>query len=84
MLFRSNIDSEGPMDCEIYSAMPTGMETMVRIRIGEYLLTSVMFGGKLYQIGQKMKFTIDTGNVLLFSRKTGRLIARGRLSLAAD
>ncbi|ARP49470.1 MULTISPECIES: ABC transporter ATP-binding protein [Caproicibacterium] len=79
-----NIDSEGPMDCEIYSAMPTGMETMVRIRIGEYLLTSVMFGGKLYQIGQKMKFTIDTGNVLLFSRKTGRLIARGRLSLAAD
>ena len=30
--------------------MPTGMETTVKLRIGEYLLTGVIFGGVLYPV----------------------------------
>lgn len=69
------------LDGEIYSAMPTGMETMIKVQIGNYLITGVMFGGELYQIGQKIKFKFNSEDILLFSRKNGKLIARGSLTV---
>ena len=48
-----SISPEGKLDGEIYSSMPTGMETTVRVAIGNYILTGVMFGGVAYKIGEK-------------------------------
>ncbi len=76
-----NLDENGPLEGEIYSAMPTGMETTVKVRIGEFLLTGVVFGGVLYQIGQKIRLGFRGSDVVLFSRKNGRLIARSSLSV---
>ena len=64
--------------------MPTGMETTVRINIGNYLLTGVVFGDVTFEIGSKIKFDINTENILLFSRKTQRLICKGQLILSTE
>lgn len=69
----------GKIEGEIYSAMPTGMETTVRIRIGEYLITGVIFGGITYGLGEKVKIDFDGNNVILFSRNSGRFITTGTL-----
>ena len=71
----------GALEGEIYSAMPTGMETTVRIRIGDYLLTGVVFGGVLYRIGEKVRMDFDGSGVVLFSRRNGRLISLGSVEL---
>ena len=76
-----DICENGALEGEIYSAMPTGMETTVKVRIGEYLLTGVVFGGVLYQIGQKVRVDFRGSDVVLFSRKNGRLITQGSLSV---
>ena len=76
-----SLDDNGPLEGEIYSAMPTGMETTVKVRVGDFLLTGVVFGGVLYQIGQKVRLGFRGSDVVLFSRKNGRLIARGALSV---
>ena len=76
-----DICENGALEGEIYSAMPTGMETTVKVRIGEFLLTGVVFGGVLYQIGQKVRVDFRGSDVVLFSRKNGRLIAQGSLSV---
>ena len=76
-----SLDDNGPLEGEIYSAMPTGMETTVKVRVGDFLLTGVVFGGVLYQIGQKVRLGFRGSDVVLFSRKSGRLIARGALSV---
>ncbi len=76
-----DLSEEGSVEGEIYSAMPTGMETMVKVRIGNYLLTGVMFGGILYKIGQKVKLHTSGNDILLFSRKTGKLITQGSLKM---
>ena len=73
-----DIADEG-FDAEIYSSMPTGMETTVRVNIGNYLLTGVVFGSAVYTIGQKVKVRIGSDAIMLFSRKNGRLIAQGNL-----
>ena len=73
--------SDQGFEAEIYSSMPTGMETTVRVRIGNFLLTGVVFGSAIYAIGQKVKVAIESNSIMLFSRKNGRLIAQGNLVL---
>ncbi len=75
------ISDDGALEGEIYSAMPTGMETTVKVRVGDFLLTGVVFGGVLYQIGQKVRLDFRGDDVVLFSRKNGRLITQGRLTV---
>ena len=79
-----NIHEKGAFSGEIYSSMPTGMETTVRINIGNYLLTGVVFGDVTFKIGSKINFDIDTQNILLFSRKTQKLICKGQLTLSSE
>ena len=76
-----SLNDSGALEGEIYSAMPTGMETTVKVRIGEFLLTGVVFGGVLYQIGEKVHLDFRGSEVVLFSRKNGRLITRGSLTV---
>lgn len=70
------ITPNGKIQGEVYSAMPTGMETTVRIKIGEFLITGVIFGGITYQLGQKVNVDLE-GKVILFSQKSGRFITTG-------
>lgn len=75
------ISDDGPIDGEIFSAMPTGMETTVRIKVLNYLLTGVVFGGVLYKIGQKIKLSFAGDGTVLFSRVNGRLVCCGRVDV---
>ena len=67
-----SITGGGNVECEIYGAMPTGMESTVKVRIGEYLLTGVVFGSTLFTIGSKHLLDITGSNVMLRSgRRSG-------------
>ena len=75
------ICEDGPIEGEIFSAMPTGMETTVRIKVGNYLLTGVIFGGITYRIGEKIHLRFSGEGATLFSRENGRLVASGKLQV---
>ncbi len=76
-----DIDAAGKIETTVYGAMPTGMESTLKLRVGEFLLTGVVFGSALYSIGQKEKINIGGTDILLFDRLSGRLIAAGRLEI---
>jgi len=76
-----SICDDGPVEGEVFSAMPTGMETTVRIRVGNFLLTSVIFGGITYRIGEKIHLRFNGDGATLFSRVNGRLTATGKLEV---
>ncbi len=76
-----HISDQGPIAGEIFSAMPTGMETTVKVRVGDYLLTAVVFGGVTYKIGQQVRLGFSGNGVMLFSRQNGRMITLGSLSV---
>ena len=73
------LSPDGELTGEMYGVMPTGMESTIKIAVGNYLLTGVIFGSELYQIGQKHAFSMDGDNILLFDRKSGRYIAAGTI-----
>ncbi len=75
------IDAQGGIDAKIYGAMPTGMESTLKLRVGEFLLTSVVFGGSIYRIGEDAKLSIKGDSILLFDRRSGRLITAGTLQI---
>ena len=75
------IDNDGRIDGEIYGAMPTGMESTVKIRVGEFLLTGVVFGSTLFSIGEKVKVAVNGNMVMLFDRKSGKRICNGSLEI---
>ena len=76
-----NISDKAKLNGEIYSSMPTGMETTVRVAVGPYLLTGVMFGGVVYKIGDKANVEFTGNNVILFSRKNSKYITLGKLEV---
>ena len=74
-----SIEGNGSIDGEIYGAMPTGMESTIKLRIDDFLITSVIFGSTLYKIGTKVNVDVLGNNILLFDRKSGKRISIGSL-----
>ena len=73
--------ADGTVEGEIYGAMPTGMESTIKIRLDDFLLTGVVFGSTLFTIGTRVKLRIEGDGILLFDRRSGRRIASGALEL---
>ena len=74
-----DIVDSGALEGEIYGAMPTGMESTIKVRIGDFLLTGVVFGSTLFTIGSKVQIDISGDNIMLFDRKSGKCVAFGSL-----
>lgn len=75
------LHGDGGLDGVIYGAMPTGMESTIKLRVGEYLLTGVVFGNTTYRLGEEVKFGFGGEDILLFDRKSGKRIAVGSLKV---
>ena len=73
------LNENGKFSGEVYASLPTGAETTLKIKIGDYLLTSVIFGNVNFKIGTKVNFDIKENSVLLFEHKTQNLIAKGSI-----
>ena len=76
------INDKGKIKGEIYGAMPTGMESTVKIRVGEFLLTGVVFGNTLFQIGSFVNMDFIGDSIILFHRKSGKIVGTGKLEIA--
>ena len=76
-----SITENGAIDGIVYGAMPTGMESTVKIRVGEFLLTAVIFGSIIYKIGTKVKIDITSDDINLFDQRSGKYIASGSIKI---
>ncbi len=75
-----DIADGAPLEGEIYGAMPTGMESTIKVRVDDLLLTGVVFGSSLFTIGTKVPLSVSGDNIMLFDRRSGRCIALGSLT----
>ena len=76
-----SISEDRGLEGEIYGAMPTGMESTIKIRVGGFLLTGVIFGSRLFSIGTRVHVNFTDDNILLFDRQSGRCITAGALEI---
>jgi multiple sugar transport system ATP-binding protein len=64
---------------KIYAALPSGMETIVKIRFGELILTSVVFGAIDYKTDTEINMDFVGDNCILFDKESGRNLGIGKI-----
>ncbi|MDD6716827.1 MAG: ABC transporter ATP-binding protein [Firmicutes bacterium] len=78
-----DIEENGALSSIVYGAMPTGMETTLKLSVADtLLLTGVIFGSNTFRIGEKVSINLNGNHILLFDRQSGRRISEGRLEFA--
>ena len=73
------IDGDGDVEATVYSTLPAGMETTVKLRLGGGLITCVVFGGIDFPVDTKVRFSFKGSDMLLFDRESRALLAVGSL-----
>jgi len=73
------IRPDGPIKASVYSTLPAGMETTVKLRVGGEIVTSVIFGSVDFAIDSEVGFDFHGSDMLLYSTESGALLADGRL-----
>ena len=75
------IDGNGTLEGTVYSTLPSGMETTVKLNVNGVPLTAVVFGDVDFPVDKKVKFYFNK-YAILFDRESGKRIASGALTLA--
>lgn len=78
-----NIEADSALQASIYSTLPSGMETIVKIQLGDLILTSVVFQGKDFTVGETVGVEFTGERCVLFDTETEDYLALGRLEVIA-
>lgn len=76
------ISEHGSAEGTVFSTLPAGMETTVKINSHGTILTSVVFGSVDYDIDKKVSFDFSGNSIILFDKETGANIAMGHLGIS--
>ena len=75
-----HIHEGGKQSAVVYSTLPTGMETTVKLDVDGMMLTAVVFGDVDYPIDTRASFDFSK-TAVLFDKATGKNVARGTLAV---
>ena len=75
------VSPSGSLSGSVYSTLPSGMETTVKIKIGDTILSSVMFGSLNYEVDIQISFDLFGDKILLFADAGGEMIASGSMMI---
>ena len=78
-----NIEADSALQASIYSTLPSGMDTIVKIQLGDLILTSVVFQGKDFTVGETVGVEFTGERCVLFDAETEDYLALGRLEVIA-
>jgi multiple sugar transport system ATP-binding protein len=73
------VEESGSVKARIYAALPSGMETIVKIHLGDLILTLVVFGAVDYQVDSEISISFAGNNCILFDTESGVNLGLGKL-----
>lgn len=75
------LSEKGAIRGTVYSALPSGMETTVMVKIHDTLLTSVVFGERDFTVDSEIAIELFNDNYILFDKNSEDNIATGSLKV---
>ena len=73
------ICQDSDVKAKVYSTLPAGMETTVKLQLGGEIITSVIFGSVDFEIDSEVSLDFHGQDMLLYNGETGALMADGSL-----
>ena len=70
---------EGRQEGKVYATLPAGMETTVKLHVGDQILTSVEFGSVDFQLNSAIRFAFHGDSMILFDKGSEKKAGRGSL-----
>ncbi len=74
------VADDGELEAEVLSSLPSGMETILKLRIGESELSSVLFGSLDFPVGSKLHVKLASSSYILFD-SNGNYVSDGSLEI---
>lgn len=72
---------EDGLKAKVYSTLPAGMETTVKVDIGEDILTSVIFGIIDYKVNEEVSIDFVGNSIILFDKESTKRLVDGKLEI---
>lgn len=76
-----DIIHNGGINGTVYSSLPAGMETTVKIKVGDIILTSVVFGIIDYEVNKNISLNFKDNHIVLFDKESQKRLIDGALKL---
>ena len=75
------IKEGGKIKATAYSTLPSGMETTVKVRLADELISSVVFGAIDYKVDQPIECDIIGDQICIFDKETTKRVSIGKLEV---
>lgn len=76
-----SINENGKLKGSIYSTLPSGMETTLKVQLNDALLTSVVFGGLDFIVNKEINMEFTSERCIIFDEETKEYLAQGKLEV---
>ena len=73
------IQPDSDVKASVYSTLPSGMETTVKLRLGGEIITSVIFGSVDFPVDTEVCLAFNGSDMLLYDSESSKLLADGSL-----
>ena len=73
------IEENGSTNSLIYSTLPSGLETVIKLKINNTILTSVAFGGVDYKVNTPISANFNSNKYILFNKNSKENITMGTI-----
>jgi multiple sugar transport system ATP-binding protein len=73
------IEENGSANSLIYSTLPSGLETVIKLKIKNTILTSVAFGGVDYRVNAPISTNFNSNKYILFNKNSRENISMGTI-----
>ena len=74
------IQEGGAVEGRVYSTLPTGMETTVKVSCGETMLTSVVFGNVDYPVDMPISLAVNGNGLMLYDKQSTAAVGQGSIT----
>lgn len=75
------IFANGGTEAKAYSTLPSGMETTVKVKLADELVSSVVFGAIDYRVDQPIECDIIGDQICIFDKETTKRVSIGKLEV---
>ena len=75
------LTEDGAIAGHVYSTLPTGMETTLRVACGGTMLTSVVFGSVDYPVDTPVRLSMTGSRLVLFDKASGKSVGVGSVEM---
>ncbi|MBR5932315.1 MAG: ABC transporter ATP-binding protein [Lachnospiraceae bacterium] len=74
------ISDDGALAMSAYATLPTGLETTIKLKKGDTIISSIQFGSIDYEVDRELRCDIISDKICLFGKDSTDLVSMGSIT----